>query len=952
MTLSSSDPLPDVGAALAAAVTGLRRELGDASAPLVVLTPSRVNGLLARREFALQTPFIRVAFQTPEALQTELAAPRLRRQGLRPEPPLWLRATLGRLLRSADLGPYGETLREAGWLSALVHAIGGLEAAGVTADALRRAGTRSAPHLRPRAELLAALLDALAEARTREGLWSPADVAAAALQAIASGEAGATSYAGAVVLGDSRLSASSFRTLEAYLRGRPVVRVEQPPLSALEPASRGLTRAAPHARVVRVAEPEPTVVLARTPDPVREVTEAVREVQDAILAGTPLDRIAVVLPDVTEAVSLREALERAGIVATWQVGPPLSDTPAARFLLHALDVAAGDDSVPSWYELLRTPGLALRRNLGPGATRGRGRWRRLLARCGAQRGTDAILAALDAYEGELAEQTPDDDHRAADAESFASLRTCMRALADAAGWRDEAPMGVWAGRFAGLLRAWLPASPDQHKLTQLLGEWARGGGGPRLHLAEARDALRDTLESTDYLRGSLKDASIRVLSPMQTLGGHFEHVCVLGMTQGRFPADPSPDPIVDDALVEALDAVVDAGLLRSSERVAIERRRFAAVRASARGRLWLSCPRLDLAGGRPLLPGALLLELASEDAGHRVTFRELEEKMVAQGRRSRPFSDDPARALGATEHLIARLHAQQDDALAALADHPWARRLMTMHRAFDRLRAGEEDPALRRFATVVDPARVPCPGLDGAPLDASQLALLASNPAEFFFRYVLGAWPPVRLQESWAPDPRRYVLSVLHAAAQEALESEGALDAAAEARLREAARRAGVDEDALQPLLELTAHAAGALAGQGPANGRRLSLEAASIDGTLPWRISGLGPRMVGTQAEWLLPTRGSEREVQQKLATMLEAAALMTAGREVAEARLVWADGTVKAPKSVTAEMSDALTKLARATQEVADGLYRGAPPKALALEQEGPTGLLGAAGADGSDA
>ena len=53
-------------------------------------------------------------------------------------------------------------------------------------------------------------------------------------------------------------------------------------------------------------------------------------VLDAVRAGLPLDRIAVVLPDPEQVVVLREHFDRAQLPATWLVGPPLSTTPAAR----------------------------------------------------------------------------------------------------------------------------------------------------------------------------------------------------------------------------------------------------------------------------------------------------------------------------------------------------------------------------------------------------------------------------------------------------------------------------------------------------------------------------------------------------------------------------------------------------------------------------------------------
>src|SRR5690606_8188289 len=97
----------------------------------------------------------------------------------------------------------------------------------------------------------------------------------------------------------------------------------------------------------------------------------------------------------------------AGVPATWLTGPPLATTPAARFLVHCLELADGDDSVIGWYDLLRQPGLRLRAAIDPKVTEGRGRWRKVLARCGAVRRTDAIVRAVEAWAAGVGDEALD-----------------------------------------------------------------------------------------------------------------------------------------------------------------------------------------------------------------------------------------------------------------------------------------------------------------------------------------------------------------------------------------------------------------------------------------------------------------------------------------------------------------------------------------------------------------
>ncbi len=224
-------------------------------------------------------------------------------------------------------------------------------------------------------------------------------------------------WAGAVLLGDRLLAPKIHHVLRAWLGRHPHVEVRAGPWHALPPAPAGMraactgealdvpTRASTAGALARglFASPtagvpmDDTVVLARTPDDVREVAEAVRTALDAVRDGVPLDRIAIVVPDAEQIGVLRAHLERAGVPATWLVGPPIATTPAARFLVHALEVAHGDDTVPAWYGLLRQPELQLRSAVAADVTEGRGRWRKVLAGCGAVRDTRVIVSAIQSW---------------------------------------------------------------------------------------------------------------------------------------------------------------------------------------------------------------------------------------------------------------------------------------------------------------------------------------------------------------------------------------------------------------------------------------------------------------------------------------------------------------------------------------------------------------------------
>ncbi|MEM1414822.1 MAG: hypothetical protein AAGH15_07970 [Myxococcota bacterium] len=906
---------------------------------VVVLTPSAANGAFARRELAFATPFIRVHFSTPLRLHDELARPALRAKGRKPEPEGWLRHTLQRLVRHDDgLGRHGEAMRDPGWMPALTAAVQALESSGLGAGELEGLADL-ASDVGARGALLGRLLRGVGSARDAERIASPALVADAAAEA-----ASRRDDVGVVLLGDARLPRSVARTLERYLRARPVARVALPGLDALPPARFGLTASAPESTtVIEVNDRAPEVTLVRTPDPLREIAEAVREAQAAVRAGVPLDRIAIVLPDPGHAFALGAALERAELPATWLTGPPLAETPAGRFLLHLLGLKLGEDGVPAWYELLQLPGLRLRARLGADATRGRARWRRLLARCGAYRGASRLCAALEAYREERrAALAEDADAEALEREeaAFGSLLGALQALDGAVDADAAKPLGAWARDLVRLLAEWWTLTPDHRVLATLLESWGRSDAGPALSLVDARLTLADTLAARELLRGSLRDLALRVVSPMQLLGGAFDRVVVTGLQQGRFPRKPSADPVLSDALVEALEDAHGAGLFHSRDRAALERRRFAAIRSAAVGALWLSSPGQDLQG-RPLLPSQLLLELESQARGERVGYAQL--ALDPRGSRSRSHPTDPTMALGNEEHLLARLHGPdadaRDAALVGLADHRWARRLLRFHLALERLRRGERAADLRPYAGFVDPALLPA--LSGAPLRPRELAELVASPARFLYRRALGAYAPARLYEHFDPFasklPVREALAVADDVLSAGQELAPGLRAGLAVRLDAALDRAGEHDAVLgERLTRARDGLVKSLVEADPHAGPLEPLpEPTSLAPDLPWTLHGGAVRPVGSGLQWLVEAPPGPRSVGKELAALLEAVAWRARTGEVTELRWVGATGGALAT-DYGAHAAEALDALTDATEFAQAGFFPGDLPSGLSLERE----------------
>jgi hypothetical protein len=955
-----------LGPALADAVASLRAKLADPTALVAVLTPSTVNGTLARRELGLATSFVRVEPRTPAEVEQGLAEAGLRRAGLEPEPPGWARLTLARVVAEARLpGGYERTLREPGWLAALSRALVSLEAARVSPGDLTALALPDG--LAEHAEAVAALLAALAERRRLERVAGPTEVAHAALAAVRTNErVPAQAPHAVVVLGDVRLGTTTFEVLREWLATRPVVRLVPAELHSLAIEPQGLAAAAPHAEVRVLERRNPGVAMVRTPDPTREVAEAVREAQAAVLRGVPLDRIAIVLPDADESAALLDALSRAGLRATWQTGPTLAETSAARFALDMLRLAhtesTGSTLAAFWYDLLRRPELRLRDALAR-AVRGRGRWRRLVAKSGAVRGTAQLLAGLERLRVEalgtaLAPSEPAvPAPSVTDVEALDDLRSAVEALAaDARSLSDPRPVGHHARALKHLLTRWWSSSPERELVLRLLESWGRSTRGPAVGVLELAEALGEAFDSAEVLRGALADPAPRVLSPMQLLGAELDVVLVTGLTEGRFPARPREDPLLPDALVDAL-CRSGKSLPRSSDRVLAEARRFAAVRSAAVGRLWLSAPEVNLLDARPLLAGSLLLGLASEQAKRRVGPSELEKSLVRVGRRGRAWPDDPSSALGGLEHLLARLHGPEEAArraaLSAVVDHALARRLVALHHGEGRVRQGHVDASLAPYAGFVSPAVLPCPGLGSEPLTPRELAELLATPELFFERRVLRAWPAPRIARELDLHTKWGVGRVLREE-ERALAGHAPLRQAFDARVATDVQRSGTAE----PEVAARAARAGARAirafeATAPPRDPIQALDGALVLPTdVPFRLRGGDARAASPERlAWVVPKVPGARSLAKQSAALLEALARSHAGRAPTSLEFRDFDGgrAVFDGAKVTEALSDTKAQLRDGFASAKAGYFGAEPPapgelerwrQARAPESASPTG------------
>lgn len=756
--------LPD---ALATAVHSAREALGDPLGRVWVLSPSVVASEFARRELGAAHDVLDVRFTTPGRLVSELAEVELALQGLSPTPAGWHRAQVEALLDEGAIGGrFASTLQARGWAAALARVARELESAGLDANALRDLPLTS--DLQERCALVADLLERLTAKTAEAELATPAQTLDAARRALDSGHPLAEPGA-VILLGDGRLPELERSAVLAWLDGRPVLRLGLPAFEDLPAEPQGLRELAPDAPVVEVPAAAPAIELVGTSDEVREASELVRAAQRA-LAEDPnlaLDRIAIVLPDTEIVEPLAAALQRAGLPATWQIGRPLAETPAGRWV-GALLALHDEAPVIQWYSLLTEPGLRLSARLGAQATQGRGRWRRLLGPLRHARSIPAVLGALDRRIDEARERGPDgEDDRLA----LQGLRACLVAVRGLVSTlRRASSASDLAATLVPLLhpgRGWFRRGPDTSRLLAAL-ELLAGSRGPRTGWRRSADIVRDLMAETALLSGALSDRALRVVEPMSTLGGSFDLVLVGGLVHGRFPREPSEDPILPDVVRAAIEEATGVALVRSTDLPALERRRLAAVLSAARGRLLGFVPRSDFAKGRPTLLSPFARTLASLAVGTPLTFSATEQTLVHRGSRSGvpPIPDD---ALGPAQFLAARLQAGR--ALDAALAHPGAGPAIRRARALARLSQGELDAELLPYAGVI-PAELATPeGGWSAPMAPRLLWGLLSDPEGWLLKQ-LGAWSLRSLRPGFDPTRdyavRRRLLRILGELAAEA----------------------------------------------------------------------------------------------------------------------------------------------------------------------------------------
>jgi ATP-dependent helicase/nuclease subunit B len=525
----------------------------------------------------------------------------------------------------------------------------------------------------------------------------------------------------------------------------------------------------------------------------RECVEIVRSIQAEAAQGVPFDQMAILLNSPGEYRShLEEAFSRAQIPAYFAQGSTAPD-PAGRAMLALLSCAAEGLSAKGFAEYLslgQLPEAGADKSLesawvGP---------------------LDELLASLTEAEGDLDAPTEKaDSPLVADPEDSAVIEGNLRAPAR---WErllvDSAVIGGkhrWTRRLQGLANELLlrieDAAPEEEAKVESIrrqlrdlealrayalplldrlaalpnganwGEWLvhlrelalnalRYPNGVLATLADLEPMARvgpvDLHEVQLVLGPRLHDLSVKppprrygsvfVGSADSARGLSFRVVFVPGLAERIFPRKIVDDPILPD---QQRRETAKAGLLTRRDRLELERLALRIAMGSARARVYLSYPRIDVQQSRPRVPSFYALEALRAAEGVLPGFDEIAARAesTTRARLGWPAPERPEDAIDEAEYdlaLLAGLVGAKNEDVTGRAHY-----LLTANSHLARALRGRSRRWLRRWTPndgLVDPDELGRQSLanhqfSARSFSATALQNYASCPYRFFLSAIL-----------------------------------------------------------------------------------------------------------------------------------------------------------------------------------------------------------------------
>ncbi len=494
-------------------------------------------------------------------------------------------------------------------------------------------------------------------------------------------------------------------------------------------------------------------------DPDDEVRAIARDVVDAMRAGVPLERMAVLYAsDEPYARLLHEHFDLAEIAHNGATTRTMSDSVLGRGLLRMFALVDTDFARDDVCGLFAAAPVLDGRRAVPAA-----RWERLSRQAGIVRGIDEWRTRLDAYGSTL----PDNERGARDRAQIGALGEFVATLA-----ADLDPVRLphtWSGlaRFA-------------HRLVRrFFGDEARRDSWPPFERVAARrvEAVLDRLGTLDAIDpaptidvfrrtfeleldaardrvGSLGDGVL--VGPVgMALGVDLDRLWVCGLAEGLFPSVPRDDPLLGDRERAAL-----GGELRlRADRTADDERALLAALASTTGARVCTYPRGDLRRSTEHVPS-----------------RFLPATITAVGTEVMSIA---SYAYGAT-HVAFPANRHELEVRAAVGGETWVAARPAAAQALE-LIAARRGTAFTRFdgnlGHLAGALRVISPSVDGRVTSPTRLELWAACPHAYYMQNVLYVEPVERPEDimQLAPlDRGSLVHTVLDRFLDEAREHVGA----------------------------------------------------------------------------------------------------------------------------------------------------------------------------------
>src|SRR5882724_4184816 len=530
----------------------------------------------------------------------------------------------------------------------------------------------------------------------------------------------------------------------------------------------------------------------------RECVEIVRSIQAEAAQGVPFDQMAVLLNSPGEYRShLEEAFSRAEIPAYFAQGSTAPD-PAGRAMLALLSCAAEGLSAKRFAEYLslgQVPEAQADKNLesawvgprdellagvteaGPteaqldlfastetadssiaanpeesaiieGNLRTPARWERLLVDSAVIGGKDRWARRLQGLANELLlrieEIEPEEEAKVEsikkqlrDLESLRAyalpLLERLAALPDSANW------GEWLAHLREL--ALNALRYPEGVLATLADLEPMGRVGP-VDLHEVQLVLGPRLHDLSVKPPPRRYGSVFIGSVDSARGLSFQVVFIPGLAERVFPRKIVEDPILPD---EQRRETATAGLSTRRDRVELERLALRVALGSARERVYLSYPRIDVQQSRPRVPSFYALEALRAAEGVLPGFEEIAARAesTTRARLGWPAPERPESAIDEAEYDLALLAslvgAKKEDATGR------AHYLLTANSHLARALRGRSRRWLRRWTQndgLVDPDELGLQSIashqfSARSFSATALQNYASCPYRFFLSAIL-----------------------------------------------------------------------------------------------------------------------------------------------------------------------------------------------------------------------